>query len=497
MNFNRRKTLAILAGAAAVPALAGVLPAGQQRGFDADVLTTEEARAIGKEVFLWGMHPVAIYHLRYIHAQNEASRRYVGVNRLLIERKPITAMPRFATMPNATTLYGVAMLDLVKEPVVVTVPAISDRYWSLQLADNYARWWHMIGSQFTGKGPVQRLLVGPGWRGRLPEGFVGEQIIQSPSDFSVAALRMALTDDSPEELNAINACLDRVTLMPLSQWLAAGKREVRAEDVPVQKASYPVFAGMEAVREPGRLRGMDLLRWVSLVLEDPTFTKQADGFKEIQALARFERLGLKVGHRFDPDRLPEPIRTAVQAGIEDGVNEVRANMAKGSGIPMNGWSLSTDLGYHDTDWLRRARAGLIAVLGPVPVRSHTAAIGNKDAQGQPLTGAHRYTITFDLDDLPPVTEFWEIPLYDSEGYFVDNPINRYSLNSFMLAHGKLHTQGRTVTIYVQHEEPQNPAHKQNWLPAPKEGFQFTARFYGPHAPLIDGSYHMPSIVRVA
>jgi len=35
---------------------------------DADTqvtLTPDEARSIAKEAFLWGMHPVAIYHLRY------------------------------------------------------------------------------------------------------------------------------------------------------------------------------------------------------------------------------------------------------------------------------------------------------------------------------------------------------------------------------------------------------------------------------------------------
>lgn len=45
-------------------------------------LTADEARVIAKEAFLWGMHPVAIYHLRYIHAQNEKSPVYVGVGRI-------------------------------------------------------------------------------------------------------------------------------------------------------------------------------------------------------------------------------------------------------------------------------------------------------------------------------------------------------------------------------------------------------------------------------
>jgi len=34
--------------------------------------------------------------------------------------------------------------------------------------------------------------------------------------------------------------------------------------------------------------------------------------------------------------------------------------------------------------------------------------------GQALTGASRYTITFDNNDMPPVTEFWELPLLRAE-----------------------------------------------------------------------------------
>jgi len=38
--------------------------------------------------------------------------------------------------------------------------------------------------------------------------------------------------------------------------------------------------------------------------------------------------------------------------------------------------------------------------------------------------------------------------------------------------------------------------RQNWLPAPKEGFRFTARFYGPSTSPIGGTYDTPGVVRV-
>ena len=460
-------------------------------------LTADEARAIAKEVFLWGMHPIAIYHLRYHQAQNEKSPRYTGINRLHWDRKPMKALPRVATTPNATTLYGIAMLDLSSEPVVITVAEVKDHYWSIQLHDNYARWWHLIGSQFNGPGPVRRLLVGPNWKGNIPNEFVGADIVESPSDFAGALARIALLDDTPEELATVNAIQDSVTVMSLGKWVASGMKDVKAEDVPLTKGSYPAYPGMETVKEPGRLEGGDFLRWASLVLNDSSFTKQTDGYHEVTAFECFERLGLKSGSEFDPSSLSPAIAEAVKAGIEDGRQAVKDLIAKGSGVNRNGWGLSSNLGYKDSDWLDRARYGYIAVLGPVPSQSHSGAFCFNDTEGRPLSGEHRYTITFDLNDMPPVTEFWEIPLYDREGYFVDNPIDRYSLNKYMVDRGKLHTGAGKLVIYVQNDEPAETNQRKNWLPAPKEGFQFAARFYGPHGSLIDGTYNMPGVVRSA
>jgi hypothetical protein len=249
-----------------------------------------------------------------------------------------------------------------------------------------------------------------------------------------------------DELKSVNAVQDSMTAMSLGQWIAAGKRDVKAEDVPIIKGNHPSYPGMESVKEPGHLKGTDFLRWVSLVQNDPSFTKQTDGHAELQAFARFERLGLKSGQAFDPEQLSPAIKAAVEAGIEDGRNAVIARINQITGIDMNGWSLGTDLGYKDTNWLERARYGYIAVLGPIPSRSHTGAFGVKDSKGRPLSGEHRYTITFDLNDMPPVTEFWELPLYDHEGYFHGNVINRYSINSYMLKRGKLHTADGKLVI---------------------------------------------------
>jgi hypothetical protein len=54
---------------------------------------------------------------------------------------------------------------------------------------------------------------------------------------------------------------------------------------------------------------------------------------------------------------------------------------------------------------------------------------------------------------------------DREGYFYDNPINRYAINSYMLERGKLHTADGKLVIYIQNHEPKNANQRTNWLPA--------------------------------
>ena len=57
-----------------------------------------------------------------------------------------------------------------------------------------------------------------------------------------------------------------------------------------------------------------------------------------------------------------------------------------------------------------------------------------DVNGVPLDGSrHNYTLTFPAGALPPVNAFWSITMYDGNTQLlIDNPINRYLINSPML-----------------------------------------------------------------
>ena len=270
---------------------------------------------------------------------------------------------------------------------------------------------------------------------------------------------------------------------------------MKAEDVPLTKGNYPAYPGMEKVKEPGQLKGVDFLRWVSLILNDPSFTKQTDGHAEVQAFARFERLGLKAGPTFDPDKLTPVVKAAVEDGIEDGRKAVIARQCEATGVDMKGWSLGTDLGYKDSDWLERARYGYIAVLGPIPSRSHTGAFATKDSKGRPLSGEHRYTITFDLNDMPPVTDSGNSRSTTAKA--ISTTTRSIATRSTATCSSAASCTPRTASSSstFRMTSPRTPTSARTGCRRRRTVFSLPLRFYGPYGPLIDGSYKMPGVVR--
>jgi hypothetical protein len=106
----------------------------------------------------------------------------------------------------------------------------------------------VIGSQFNAPGPVERLLTGPNWSGKLPAGFVGADIMQSTSDFAGVLARVALTDDTAEELKTVNKIQDGITVMLLSQRTAAG----RIPGFPEDAGRFPSASGPATRCQPRR-----------------------------------------------------------------------------------------------------------------------------------------------------------------------------------------------------------------------------------------------------
>jgi hypothetical protein len=460
-------------------------------------ITPQEVKQIAEEAYIYGLQQVVFYETRFVITQLEVAPVYAGINGLTFNSKPSGPDDRAVVTPNATTLYGAGFFDLSQEPLIVELPAIGDRYYSFQAMDQYGDYFFYAGNQFTGREAQKYILVGPNWAGQVPAEFAGTNIINAPSAAGFMIARIGLKSFADEEVKTVNGYQDQVTATPLKLWLENGRQGIPAPQRAKTKGNYPVFARMPQLAQAlvEVQTAMDYFQLLSLALNDPTMTKRVDSLKEVETLARLAKIGLRVGVLFDPATLDQATKDALEAGFEAGKQMVKTAVREGM-LPMNSWMVTKDMGKFGTDYLTRAAIADAGWGGP-EAKSHIGGFCFTDAGGQQLNGGQCYTLTFDTNNLPPCTEFWSIPIYDIEGYFIHNEIDRYTVNSFMYERGEFYVddQGKP-TFYLQRERPTDPNHTKNWLPAPEGDFRLVARFYGPKATLIDGSYPMPRPVRV-
>jgi len=89
--------------------------------------------------------------------------------------------------PNNDTYYSQAICDIRNEPVVITVPLIENRYFSIQLCDIFTNCPDYIGTRTTGDGPGNYLLARSDWNGVIPAGI--DKVIKTPATIVFALAR--------------------------------------------------------------------------------------------------------------------------------------------------------------------------------------------------------------------------------------------------------------------------------------------------------------------
>ena len=117
-----------------------------------------------------------------------------------------------------------------------------------------------------------------------------------------------------------------------------------------------------------------------------------------------------------------------------------------------------------------------------------------DGNGTQLNAANNsaYVIHFDKGQSPPAKAFWSITMYDKDGFFIDNPINRYNIGDRTVGL-KNNTDG-SFDIYIDSKNP-GPEKESNWLPAPDGIFTLTLRMYNPEESVLKGEFEIPPVVK--
>src|SRR5579871_4060045 len=118
---------------------------------------------------------------------------------------------RLVVSPNADTLYTAAFLDLSPEPIVLHVPDTQGRYYVMQLTDAWTNVFAVRGKRTTGTAARDFAIVGPNWKGTLPEGL---ERIDAPTNM-VGILGRTQTSGE-RHTPAVTSIQERSTLTPLS-----------------------------------------------------------------------------------------------------------------------------------------------------------------------------------------------------------------------------------------------------------------------------------------
>ena len=402
-------------------------------------------------------------------------------------RGPINTFSSFPNFPtpnftdivtiNVDTLYSFGLLNLAKEPVVLQVPPISGRYYTLQFIDAYTNNFLYIGSRLNDTTGGTYLISGPNWKGDVPSGM---KEIKSPTNTVDIGGRIFVngTADVPN-VNAIQA---KLILTPLSVF---GRNTTSPQTVtPETNVSKQVPIGPQPALIP--TTGIKIYDEISKDMADNP-PPAADS----KVLAKFATIG--IGPGLTPsDTKNDTIRAALENGIAEGEKLINEKVQY-LGMNVNGWLVNLDLGDFGTDYLLRAATVIYGIGANSPEEAVYPGTVT-DNEGQNLTGTHNYLIHFDKGQTPPVNAFWSITMYNNKSYLVENPINRYGIGQY--TEGLKYNPDGSLDIFIQNASP-GADKESNWLPSPSEEFKLVLREYNPQEPILKGEYQIPPVQLVS
>ena len=383
---------------------------------------------------------------------------------------------RDVTAPNADTLYTTAFIDVGKEPWVLSIPDMKDRYFLMPMLDGWTNVFQVPGKRTTGTGAQTYAITGPGWKGTLPPGV---KEYKSPTGIVWILGRIYCTG-TPEDYAAVHALQDQFALVPLSSY---GKPYT-----PPAGTVDPSIDMKTAVRE--QVNRMDAVSYFNLLAQ--LMKANPPAAADAPELTKFAKIGLVPGKDFDASKLDADFVKRIPQVAFD---RIMLQFKVGKSIRnINGWMYDSETGVYGTDYLNRAFVAAIG-LGANRIQDAVYPTSLKDAEGKAYDGANKYVIHIPKGQLPPVRGFWSVTMYDANYFFVANPINRYSISARQSL--KANPDG-SIDLYVQNQSP-GADKENNWLPAPKDKFILMLRMYWPNEKppsIINGTWKPPACKKV-
>jgi len=441
-----------------------------------------ETKAIAEEAFIYGLPVVMNYAVMNEFVLDKDSGQYKApFNTISNEARVFTYEDTAVVTPNSDTPYSMLWLDLRAEPMVISVPTVErERYYSVQLIDGNAYNYGYIGSRATGFDAGNYLVVGPDWQGRTPAGISG--VFQSTTPFGLTIFRTQLFN--PEDMPNVVKVQEGYQVQALSTFL----NQPAPPASPLTDFPLATTAGIKE----------NFYDYLDAALQFIPPSPDTEALR-----ARMASIGIGPGKTFEFKELSLEHKAAVLLAMKEGDSKVDQYLASGM-KDINGWkvgSLFGDRDFYQGDWLKRAAAAKGGIYGNDGIEA-MYPMSRVDVAGETLDASkHNYTLTFAAGELPPVNAFWSVTMYDGETQLlIQNPINRYLINSPMLPQMNKNADG-SITIYIQKDSPGKDL-EMNWLPAPDGPVYLVMRLYWPKTddpsilPPGEGSWSPPAVTQV-
>lgn len=430
-----------------------------------DNVAEQEAFTIAYNAYLYGFVRVKSMLLQQ-NATHPKYHDYAPINQFAMSKE--LAKPGFFDFtPNSDTHYGLAWLDVSKCPIIMEIPEISPKYWTVQATDASLNTFYYIGSRLNSK-PGKWAYCKFDWKGTLPAGVT--RIDCPTNQVFLQARNLVMPGDKADEA-AMHTLMMKYKTYPLDP-----------------TATYPAVSAESQLANPWNtnpdFHNLKFFTLLNQALKNDPPVADDRGF-----VATFSALGIGENLTFDESKLSK----SQKKGMDDGMMAAFRKMydeLKFGGERLGGFNFRYNIGYYKYNYMlgsANAFYGYGGNMAQEAMYPYTIT----DANGDEMSGTHKYKMHINKDEMPPAKAFWSFTMYSRpENQLIENEINRYNIGG--LTPGLKYNADGSLDILIQHEKP---ADTSNWLPAPAGDFWIIMRMYDPKPELLEKKYKAPFIVK--
>lgn len=426
-----------------------------------------------KDAYLWGYPLVRFERTRRLMTTTPGFG-HAPLNTFFHANRLQGPRDRDMSNPLPDTLYSSAFLDLREQPLVLEIPKIRDRYFSLHVMDAFTRNIGIISSRTRGEAAGKFFITGPRYIGAVPAGF---EHIRSSTNFAWIVGQTAA--ESLAVMKSSSNLIRKFELKPYSVYL--GKE--RMPQPPKLAGKFDPLYEPRQIQTAG-IRFYDELG-VALRENGPTNLDPA-------LMSRFLSAdigpGIRTSRNSNTRQLREAYERAIAAAELDLDRVIRRSLIQ----YRNGWNFVIPTSDLENDYTLRAAISRVYFAESNPLEA-LHPVTYTDGANKRLNGNNTYVIRFPKDKYPPVGAFWSlVPYRHRNKGLVENTLRRYSLGSY--SKGLIRNPDGSLDIYISANEPRGKT--QNWLPVPRENFYVMMNLYNPTNDVIKGGYTLPRIQKV-